>query len=289
MRSVSTFTDEKEECSHIPRSSTDQMLKESSFSHQGMKRFQFLRWPLSILEAYRNLAKDSSPLENRIMSTRYPFWAQRYWWATCAILDEHNRLNRPLVVVDLGCERDIMKRFVPIQDGMRWIGLDRNVTNPLLIKADYQETYACGFDKRLLLADGTADIIVCLHVFEHLPRPEFTMSDIKRILRPGGILLTGSPIKPKFAAQIREAQFRRKIAQGCRKYGKHHINAFWAKRWKRLVEHQGLNVEFMSGSHFMRWTGFPLENYRWWVRLNQFWGALFPSLGMELYLRARKT
>jgi len=289
MEPVNILMEEKKGCSHIRLSATNQMLKESSFSHQGVKRFQFLRWPLSILETYRNRAKDGSPLGNRIMSTRYPLWAQRYWWAVCAILDEHNRFNRPLVLVDLGCERGIMKRFVPVQAEMHWIGLDRNVTNPLLIKADYQETYACDFDKRLPLADGTADIVVCLHVFEHLPRPEFTMSEIKRILRPGGILLTGSPIKPKFAAQIREAQFKRKIAHGHRRYGKHHINAFWPKRWKDLAEHQGLKIEFMSGSHLLRWTGLPLENYRWWLRLNQLWGGLFPSLGMELYLQARNT
>jgi len=222
------------------------------------------------------------------MSTRYPFWTLRYWWAACAILDEHKRLGKPLIVVDLGCERGIIKRFVQDQDEIWWIGLDLNVNAPLLMKANYHERYSCDLDKRFPLDDGFADIVICLHVFEHLPRPEFTMSEIKRILCPGGILLAGSPIKPKIVAMLQEKRFRHQLVTGYRKHGKH-INAFWPKRWKDLVGCQGMNLEFMTGSHFLRWRGFLFENYRWWVRLNQIWGALFPSLGMELYFQARKT
>lgn len=263
------------------------MSKEFPLPHQGMKRFQFLHWPLSILET-RELRKDVFPLKKRGMSVRYPFWVLRYWWAACAILDENKRLGRPPIVVDLGCGRGMLKHFVPVQDGIRWIGLDWNVNDTFLMKANYNERYACDFDKRLPLADCIADIVVCLHVFEHLPRPEFTMSEIKRILRPAGILLAGSPIQPKITAMLQEVQFRREIAAGRRKQGAH-INAFWPKRWKNLVEREGMNVEFMSGSHFFRWSGFLFENYRWWVRLNQIWGALFPSLGSELYFQARNT
>jgi SAM-dependent methyltransferase len=285
---VRDLTVEKKQWGSVGQLGRKQTFEKHSFSHQHVRRFQSLYWPLNILETYGELTKDGSPLKHRTISTRYPLWALRYWWAACAILEEYNRCERSLVVVDLGCERGIVKRFVPIQDGIRWIGLDRNVSNPLLIKASYQETYAHDLDKWLCLVDDTADIVVCLHVFEHLPRPEFTMSEVKRILRLGGILLAGSPIKPKIIAKLREKQFRREIASGLRK-GTNHINAFWPKRWIDLAERQGLDIEFMSGSYLLRWTGFPLENYRWWLRLNQFLDALLPSLGMEFYLQARKT
>jgi hypothetical protein len=44
----------------------------------------------------------------------------------------------------------------------------------------------------------------------------------------------------------------------------------------------------LTGTFLARWSGSPLENRAWWLRLNQFWGALFPSLGGEVYLSARK-
>jgi hypothetical protein len=49
-----------------------------------------------------------------------------------------------------------------------------------------------------------------------------------------------------------------------------------------------LGLEFLTGSHLIRRTGARLENDWWWVRLNQLWGSLFPSLGQEIYLCARK-
>jgi len=44
----------------------------------------------------------------------------------------------------------------------------------------------------------------------------------------------------------------------------------------------------MPGAFLFRWSGNPLENYKWWMRLNKLWGVLFPSWGGELYLSARK-
>jgi hypothetical protein len=38
----------------------------------------------------------------------------------------------------------------------------------------------------------------------------------------------------------------------------------------------------------MRLSGAALENSQSWAKLNLFWGGLFPSLGSEVYLQARK-
>jgi hypothetical protein len=67
-----------------------------------------------------------------------------------------------------------------------------------------------------------------------------------------------------------------------------HINSLSPGDWRRLVAKAGLQLDFLSGSHLMRLSGAALENSRLWTRLNLFWGGLFPSLGSELYLMARK-
>lgn len=59
------------------------------------------------------------------------------------------------------------------------------------------------------------------------------------------------------------------------------------RRWLRLIAAAGMQVEFLTGSHLMRLSGNPLENSLLWIRFNQLWGALFPSLGSEVYLQAR--
>jgi hypothetical protein len=60
------------------------------------------------------------------------------------------------------------------------------------------------------------------------------------------------------------------------------------RRWRNLVEDSGLELEMFTGTFLARWSGSPLENKLWWLRLNQLWGAFFPSLGGEAYLAARK-
>ena len=59
-------------------------------------------------------------------------------------------------------------------------------------------------------------------------------------------------------------------------------------RWVRLARENGLVPEMVQGAFFMRWSGWTMENHAWWLRLNLAWGALFPSLGGEIYLAMRK-
>ncbi|MFQ5816678.1 MAG: class I SAM-dependent methyltransferase [Terriglobia bacterium] len=210
----------------------------------------------------------------------------RYWFASCGILDEARRLEWPPVVVDLGCERGVLKSLCAAWPKMRWIGLDLDTSHPRLAKAGYDETYACDFDQPLPLPPHSADIVICLHVFEHLPRPAFTLGEIRRILQPGGILLAGTPTAPNWVAYLRERQFARALAAGRRPKGSH-IHCLSPGRLRKLTRREGLVVEFMCGSHMMRLSGFPLENFRWWIRFNQLWGALFPALGSEVYFQAR--
>jgi SAM-dependent methyltransferase len=248
-------------------------------------RFQFLRWPLTSFGEGTGLREADFPLSEKVKRTRYPIHAMRYWWVHCAILDEMKRLGRGPVVCDLGCGPGMVKRFFPVP-GARWIALDMNIQNVSLLKAGYDEVRACNFDEPLPLAAESVDIVVCIHVFEHLPRPAFTMGEISRVLRPGGILLSGTPTAPRWVGKIMERKFDHEMARGERAPGRH-IHTFSPRQWKDLARWGGLRVEFLCGSHMMRLSGSLLENLAVWARMNQLWGALFPSLGSEVYLQSR--
>ena len=246
-------------------------------------RFALLRFPLTPFS--RQAAEPPEKLRRNLDRARYPFRLLRYWWAACALSREAERLGRPLVVVDLGCERGWLRHFTPKSTVARWIGLDWNPRAEA--KAGYDEVRQANFDGPLPLGDACADAVVSLHVFEHLPRPGVTLGEAARLLRPGGIFLGCTPTMPGPLARLRERYFRRSLREGRITPGGH-ITVLSPGRWRQLVSEFGLEPEFVTGSHALRWSGAWLENSRTWVRLNQFWAALFPSLGSECCLQARR-
>jgi len=43
------------------------------------------------------------------------------------------------------------------------------------------------------IADGTVDVVFCLEVLEHVARPEAAAAAIRRVLRPGGLVIGSTP------------------------------------------------------------------------------------------------
>jgi SAM-dependent methyltransferase len=250
-------------------------------------RFRFVSQPLASIDQNEEIRKPDFPFSGEITTRRYPVRALRYWWMHCVIQEELKQLDHPPVIADIGCDRGIIKRFIPpIKDAV-WLGLDIDTNREGIALANYDELHRCDFDDRLTLPDASVDIAICSHVLEHLPRPEFTMGEIARILRPGGMLLLGVPTAPKFIAHFREGRFAKELKADKRKLGQH-IHVFWGNRLRRLTRKVGLEVEFSTGTALIRKKGSRLEGYASWIRLNQIFAALFPSLGQELCLQVRK-
>lgn len=254
------------------------------------QRFPFLSYPLV---SFRQLAKTlpldaKTKLRQHLEEADYSVRLLRYWWAGQALSVESKRLGRPLHVVDLGCERGWLKHFTPEGVVDRWVGLDWNPQGEVTKLARYDEVHHANFDEPLPLANGIADAVVSLHVFEHLPRPGATMAEVSRLLKPSGIFLGGAPTMPNWLARLRERYFRKQLHAGNLPAGGH-ITVLSPERWRSLATDVGMETEFVTGSHAFRRTGSPLENQRWWIRLNQLWGALFPSLGSEAYTQARRS
>lgn len=250
-------------------------------------RFRFVSAPLTAIDQNDEIRKPDFPFSKELATTRYPVRALRYWWMHCVIQEELKRLDHAPIIADIGCDRGIIKRFIPPVKNARWLGLDIDTNREGIALAKYDELHRCDFDEGLPLADSTVDIAICSHVLEHLPRPEFTLREIARVLRPGGMLLVGVPTAPKIVAHFREQQFARELKSGKRKHGQH-IHVFWAARLRRIASQVGLQVEFSTGTALIRKKGSRLENYALWIRFNQIWAALFPSLGQELCLQLRK-
>lgn len=49
-------------------------------------------------------------------------------------------------------------------------------------------------------ADGSFDTIFCTQVFEHIPKPWLAVGEIKRLLRPGGVVIVTAPFMQPYHA-----------------------------------------------------------------------------------------
>lgn len=103
-----------------------------------------------------------------------------------------------LVVADVGCSGGIIADELA-RTGAHVVGLD--IDSPGLARA--QERYGsaaaagepprfvCGDSMRQPLADASVDVAVCNHIYEHVVSPEELAAELRRVVRPGGVVYLG--------------------------------------------------------------------------------------------------
>jgi len=111
------------------------------------------------------------------------------------LLNEHSELNsRDLVIVDVGgapCTRRFFARFP-------------RVTHLLVDQYKAADVQSDATD--IALEDGSADMVLCCHVIEHLEDSRKAISELFRILKPGGSGWIAVPQTPGLAESRRTGQ-----------------------------------------------------------------------------------
>jgi ubiquinone/menaquinone biosynthesis C-methylase UbiE len=100
----------------------------------------------------------------------------------------HARHGEP--VLDAGCGTGLNLRHLPPGS----VGLDMNPRNLVLIRARLPEQLAVEGDLEAMpFADASFGTVLCTEVIEHLPDPGRALAEIRRVLRPGGMLIGSVP------------------------------------------------------------------------------------------------
>jgi len=89
-------------------------------------------------------------------------------------------------VLDVGCGRKPYRGFVP---AVRYVGIELD-TPELREIGEADVYYSAG---RFPLADQSFDGALCSQVLEHIFEPAAFLQEIRRVLRPGGVLLLTTP------------------------------------------------------------------------------------------------
>lgn len=253
-------------------------------------RLGHLFWDIEFLKDNRIIrsAEFSIPKEDK--GVRYPFRILRYWFMYHLIRREFLLRNTPLAVCELGVDKGQMLHFMRAAGQNKhteikwseWVAVDLNSSENELAQAGYTDYIKGDIGDPSFSLPRQYDVVILLHILEHLCSPESIFENLIRYVRDGGILIGGSPVLPHRLASLRE----NKIRKTARNFG--HVSVFSPTRVRAMAEKNNLELTFLTGAFLMRSKGFFLENFAWWMRLNLFFGALTPWHG-ETYWMMRKS
>ncbi len=139
--------------------------------------------------------------------------------------------------------RDVL-HFAAERGLSRWFGRHgvRVTTADLRAPADLQLDLC-----DIALPDGSWDVIVCNHVLEHVADWRRALAELRRVLRPGGLLVCSFPIDPRLETVYEDAGVvtpEGRVAW----FGQHdHLRVFGADS-AELLRDAGFRVEVVRGS-----------------------------------------
>ena len=252
-------------------------------------RFRHLGWDVGIL-AEPSLHSPQFGISAEAKKTKYPIRLLRYWFMHHLIHNEFLLKQRKVCVCEIGVGSGQMLQFMQaavrarrtVPEWSNWVAVDVELQTQALKASGYTEFVQVDLENREFILPQKYDVVVLLHVLEHLHEPEAVVGRLTENLADGGIMIGGFPSHPHWFASYWEKPLRsRAQARG-------HVSVFSPRRVKAMAEANGLVLEFLSGAFLMRHKGLFLENFAWWTRLNLLFGSLVPSWPGEIYWLMRK-
>jgi SAM-dependent methyltransferase len=203
------------------------------------------------------------------------------------------REGRPLKVLDVGCGWGVLLRHLEITPHFSSVTISAtDVTDTVLYKRELYRKYFIadltgGYPE---ISSERYDVVVCEQVLEHLDALDTAIATLARLVRPGGRLVIGVPI---FFPPLHLA--RKYLVPPLARILRHpatasHQQAFSLYSFRRLLRNfPGLAIEKTRGFRIVSGGLLrPLENYRWWWRINRQIGEFVPALCIEAQFVLRK-
>lgn len=240
---------------------------------------------------HNRMGRDDSPPAGN-SGRRYPVRLLRYWFMDHLIRREAGSLGRPIDVCEVGVGDGQMLDFITSPpDGSHralpawiktWDGVSKTIDRPRLSALGYSRCYETNIEKPIPDLAAQYDVLILLHILEHLHSPESVLDRLVQYVRPGGLILGGCPTIPDLLRPIRERQLRR----GAEPFG--HVSVISSERVRRMARQYQMKVELLTGAYLIRSTGSRVEDSRAWLRFNLIAGALTTGWMGELYWSLRK-
>jgi 2-polyprenyl-3-methyl-5-hydroxy-6-metoxy-1,4-benzoquinol methylase len=142
------------------------------------------------------LPPTSAVVEERV--SQLPPFPLEYFGNFQNVLVER-RIQPGWRVLEIGCSAGYYSKRL-VTRGARVVGMDLNTPLVAEAAANYREAFFCaGEAGGLPFASSSFDAVVMLEVIEHVPNERAALEEIRRVLRPGGLLFLSTPHAGTFA------------------------------------------------------------------------------------------
>jgi SAM-dependent methyltransferase len=191
-----------------------------------------------------------------------------------------------LSLLDIGCGTGVLLRHFEHKENFERLAISGADLSKDVYRRDlYRELYlgdlCAGYPE---IPSNAFDVVICEQVLEHLPTLEHAVRTLERVLKPGGRLIVGVPIFLPPLCFIRRHMVGKidRIFQPRRSRG--HLQAFTVSSFlDEFKKHSHLRVLKVRGFRIISGGLLrPLENYRWWWKLNRRLGELIPGTCIEI-------
>ncbi len=259
--------------------------------YQRAKAFsKLVQKPLLKLSSDQNVGRAAG-LSKKQASTKFPTRMSRYLIPYAWLMQQREKLGRPLRICEIGVGSGQMKKFVDFlfsnteSSGAlyeKWDGFDIALRREELLAAKYDHIEDFNADGEFPQQFPNYDVVLLLHVLEHLKNPEASVQRLVSTFTPGTLLIGGVPSAPEPLARKREICLRKKYLVGG------HWCKFSANRVEKLLQTCKLQEPEVTGAFALRWSGFFLENHRWWLEKNLVFAHLLPWWPGEVYFQGSR-
>jgi dolichol-phosphate mannosyltransferase len=196
---------------------------------------------LGQLMALRNSVK-AADYDHRAFDSWIPL--QRYWQRA------RFRVIRGMVdgatqILDIGCGSSRILQSLP-----QAVGLDMQIRKLRWLRAPGRQLVQ-GSLSELPFGDQSFDAVICSEVIEHIARQDVDLTDMVRVLRPGGTLVLGTPDYGKWTWRALEGLYKKVFPQG---YATEHINPYTRRELRQEIERLGLvvmDLQYVGGSEMI--------------------------------------
>ena len=196
---------------------------------------------LGKLIALRNSVKaadyDSRAFDSWIPLQRY--WQRARFRVIRSMVDGSSR------ILDIGCGSSRILASLP-----QAVGLDLQIRKLRWMRAPGRQLVAASLSE-LPFGDGSFDAVICSEVIEHIPHDEIVLSDMVRVLQPGGTLVLGTPDYGRWIWRTLEGMYKKVFPQG---YATEHINPYTRQSLRQEIESMGLvvlDVQYVGASEMI--------------------------------------